>query len=122
MATLNNGLQLMNVGSDATQIIKGLVLLAAVAFDVYNKKQGKPSITGLLFRRRPPAFDPDSALVPAGGSGAVGEMGAHSDRTTATDPAPVPEAEQPATPNVGSPDPQQSSRSQLSARKGNEEI
>ncbi|GMA32192.1 multiple monosaccharide ABC transporter permease [Litorihabitans aurantiacus] len=52
MATLNNGLQLMNVGSDWTQIIKGLVLLAAVAFDVYNKTQGKPSITGLLFRRQ----------------------------------------------------------------------
>ncbi|MDN5811450.1 MAG: multiple monosaccharide ABC transporter permease [Arthrobacter sp.] len=50
MAVLNNGLQLLGVGADATQIIKGLVLLAAVAFDVYNKSQGKPSITGLLTR------------------------------------------------------------------------
>ncbi|MHC6175281.1 multiple monosaccharide ABC transporter permease [Glutamicibacter endophyticus] len=50
MAVLNNGLQLLGVGADATQIIKGLVLLAAVAFDVYNKTQGKPSITGLLMR------------------------------------------------------------------------
>jgi len=48
MATLNNGLQLMGVGSDATQMIKGLVLLLAVAFDVYSKQQGKPSITGAL--------------------------------------------------------------------------
>ncbi|WP_168581278.1 multiple monosaccharide ABC transporter permease [Gephyromycinifex aptenodytis] len=50
MAVLNNGLQLLGVGADQTQIIKGLVLLIAVAFDVFNKKQGKPSIIGLLMR------------------------------------------------------------------------
>lgn len=50
MAVLNNGLQLLGIGADMTQIIKGLVLLAAVAFDVYNKSQGKPSIIGLLTR------------------------------------------------------------------------
>ncbi|MET4619796.1 putative multiple sugar transport system permease protein [Arthrobacter sp. 2762] len=50
MAVLNNGLQLLGVGADLTQIIKGLVLLIAVAFDVYNKIQGKRSITGLLMR------------------------------------------------------------------------
>ncbi|MBN1170675.1 MAG: hypothetical protein JXA67_00705, partial [Micromonosporaceae bacterium] len=50
MAVLNNGLQLMGVGSDRVQIIKGLVLLVAVAVDVYNKRQGRPSITGLLLR------------------------------------------------------------------------
>jgi len=63
MAVLNNGLQLMGVGSDRTQMIKGLVLLAAVAFDVYNKIQGKPSIIGLLTgnRRR------SSAALPGGG-------------------------------------------------------
>jgi putative multiple sugar transport system permease protein len=49
MAILNNGLQLMGVGSDQVQMIKGMVLLVAVAFDVYNKSQGKPSITGILF-------------------------------------------------------------------------
>ena len=43
MAVLNNGLQLLGVGADLTQIIKGLVLLIAVAFDVYNKTQGKTS-------------------------------------------------------------------------------
>ncbi len=52
MAVLNNGLQLLGVGSDRTQMIKGLVLLAAVAFDVYNKVQGRPSIIGLLMRNR----------------------------------------------------------------------
>ena len=51
MAVLNNGLQLLGVGADLTQIIKGLVLLIAVAFDVYNKRQGRPSIIGLLTSR-----------------------------------------------------------------------
>lgn len=48
MAVLNSGLMLMGVGADRTQVIKGFVLLAAVAFDVYNKQQGKPSITERL--------------------------------------------------------------------------
>lgn len=52
MAVLNNGLQLMSVGSDATQMIKGLVLLAAVAVDVWQKTQGRPSITGMLFKSK----------------------------------------------------------------------
>ncbi len=38
MAVLNNGLMLMGVGADRTQVIKGIVLLVAVAFDVYSKK------------------------------------------------------------------------------------
>ncbi|MGC3995679.1 MAG: sugar ABC transporter permease [Propionicimonas sp.] len=50
MAVLNNGLYLLGVGSDMTQIIKGLVLLIAVAFDLYSKAQGKPSIIGALMR------------------------------------------------------------------------
>lgn len=50
MAVLNNGLQLLGIGADATQMIKGLVLLLAVAIDVYNKSQGRASITGLLLR------------------------------------------------------------------------
>ncbi len=50
MAVLNNGLQLMGIGSDSTQIIKGLVLLAAVAFDVYNKVQGRPSLINSLLK------------------------------------------------------------------------
>lgn len=51
MAVLNSGLMLMGVGADQTQVIKGLVLLAAVAFDVRNKNQGKPSIIGHLTKR-----------------------------------------------------------------------
>ena len=43
MAVLNNGLMLMGVGADKTQVIKGLVLLLAVAFDVYNKRTGRSS-------------------------------------------------------------------------------
>ncbi len=48
MAVLNNGLQLLGVGADRVQIIKGLVLLLAVGIDVYSKRQGRPSIIGLL--------------------------------------------------------------------------
>lgn len=41
MGVMNNGMSLMGIGIDYQQIIKGLVLLAAVIFDVYNKnKQG----------------------------------------------------------------------------------
>ncbi|SMX42967.1 multiple monosaccharide ABC transporter permease [Actibacterium lipolyticum] len=41
MGVLNNGMSIMGIGIDYQQIIKGLVLLAAVIFDVYNKsKQG----------------------------------------------------------------------------------
>ncbi len=58
MAVLNNGLQLKGVGIDLVQIIKGLVLLLAVALDVYNKAQGRFSIIGSItksFRRDTPA-------------------------------------------------------------------
>ncbi|HMR47909.1 MAG TPA: sugar ABC transporter permease [Arachnia sp.] len=51
MAVLNSGLMLLGVGADKTQVIKGLVLLAAVAFDVANKAQGKPSIIGAIQKR-----------------------------------------------------------------------
>ncbi|PZG41120.1 sugar ABC transporter permease [Spongiactinospora gelatinilytica] len=70
MALLNNGLQLEGVGIDKVQMIKGLVLLLAVALDVYNKKQGRFSIIGSLlrqFRRDGPASppsDPGSATTP----------------------------------------------------------
>ncbi|MCL2653286.1 MAG: hypothetical protein FWD63_05815, partial [Propionibacteriaceae bacterium] len=50
MAVLNNGLTLLSIGSDMTQMIKGLVLLLAVAFDLYSKAQGRPSIIGALLR------------------------------------------------------------------------
>ncbi|NYE96446.1 putative multiple sugar transport system permease protein [Psychromicrobium silvestre] len=50
MAVLNQGLQLIGMGADMTQVIKGLVLLIAVAIDVYNKSQGRPSIIGLMMK------------------------------------------------------------------------
>lgn len=37
MGVLNNGMSIMGIGIDYQQMIKGLVLLAAVIFDVYNK-------------------------------------------------------------------------------------
>ncbi len=40
LGVLNNGMSLIGIGSDVQQVIKGLVLLAAVGFDVYNKKKG----------------------------------------------------------------------------------
>jgi putative multiple sugar transport system permease protein len=49
MCVLNSGLMLMGVGADRTQVIKGFVLLAAVAFDAFNKQQGRQSILGRLF-------------------------------------------------------------------------
>lgn len=66
MAVLNSGLMLLGVGADRTQVIKGLVLLVAVAFDVYNKQQGKPSITGHLFAKfgpQPPVKDDQPTSV-----------------------------------------------------------
>ena len=39
MGVLNNGMSLMGVSVDWQQAIKGLVLLLAVAFDVWNKKR-----------------------------------------------------------------------------------
>ena len=40
MGVMNNGMSIMSVNIDYQQVIKGLVLLAAVIFDVYNKKKG----------------------------------------------------------------------------------
>ena len=39
MGVMNNGMSLMGVGIDWQQTIKGLVLLLAVAFDVYSKSK-----------------------------------------------------------------------------------
>jgi putative multiple sugar transport system permease protein len=66
MAVLNNGLQLKGVGTDLVQIIKGMVLLLAVALDVYNKSQGRFSIIGSImrpFRREAPAAPVSSSDV-----------------------------------------------------------
>ncbi|GAA2903106.1 MULTISPECIES: multiple monosaccharide ABC transporter permease [Microbacterium] len=39
MGVLNNGMSLLGVGTDSQQFIKGMVLLLAVAFDVWNKRR-----------------------------------------------------------------------------------
>ncbi|WP_392967867.1 multiple monosaccharide ABC transporter permease [Streptomyces sp. LN245] len=39
LGVLNNGMNLVGVGSDYQLVIKGLVLLAAVGFDVWNKRK-----------------------------------------------------------------------------------
>jgi putative multiple sugar transport system permease protein len=39
MGVLNNGMSIVGVSIDWQQVVKGLVLLAAVAFDVYTKKK-----------------------------------------------------------------------------------
>ncbi|MFC4388691.1 multiple monosaccharide ABC transporter permease [Gracilibacillus marinus] len=40
MGVMNNGMSLISIGIDWQQFIKGLVLLIAVGFDVYNKRKG----------------------------------------------------------------------------------
>ena len=77
MAVLNSGLMLMGVGADRTQVIKGLVLLAAVAFDVYNKQQGRPSIIGRLTGRSAlvdPGIVTDGSAVPSTGDTPTGPV------------------------------------------------
>ncbi|TFD74469.1 multiple monosaccharide ABC transporter permease [Cryobacterium fucosi] len=70
MAVLNNGLQLLGVGADLVQIIKGLVLLIAVGVDVWNKSQGRPSLIGFLTRKsKTSEFPPEPpAVVPTSGT------------------------------------------------------
>ena len=39
MGVMSNGMQLMGIDQSVQQIVRGLVLLLAVAFDVYNKRR-----------------------------------------------------------------------------------
>jgi putative multiple sugar transport system permease protein len=80
MALLTNGLSLLGIESNKVQIIRGLVLLVAVAFDVYSKSQGRPSLIGGMMRqfrrqeteatavtdKQPQSIDdqPDKVLLP----------------------------------------------------------
>jgi putative multiple sugar transport system permease protein len=43
MATMSNGMQLMGIDQSIQSVVKGLVLLLAVAFDVYNKRRAGAS-------------------------------------------------------------------------------
>lgn len=56
MGVLNNGMSLIGLGVDWQQLIKGLVLLLAVAFDIYNKRRvggSTPIMPKLRSQRRP---------------------------------------------------------------------
>ncbi len=53
MGVLNNRMSIMGISIDLQQVVKGLVLLAAVAFDVISKqKVSIPFIQRLFGRRR----------------------------------------------------------------------
>jgi putative multiple sugar transport system permease protein len=70
LSFLANGLQLVGIDTNLVQIIRGMTLLVAVAFDVYSKTQGRPSVIGYLtrnFRRR----GPDDGGGDAGGGDSV---------------------------------------------------
>ncbi|PKQ30671.1 MAG: sugar ABC transporter permease [Actinobacteria bacterium HGW-Actinobacteria-2] len=74
MGVLNLGLANMSVDQNVIQVIKGLVLLGAVAFDVVSKKQGKPSVIGLIqrtFSRSAPlpGAEAEAAVEQPGGAG-----------------------------------------------------
>ena len=78
MGVLNLGLANLSVDSNYVQVIKGLVLLGAVAFDVYSKSQGKPSFIGMMLKGLqrggsippgPPSVTPvraDEVAIPTG--------------------------------------------------------
>lgn len=63
IAVLNNGLQLLGIGIDRVQIIKGLVLLLAVGVDVFSKKSGRPSLIALMTRNRRASASAQEAVV-----------------------------------------------------------
>jgi putative multiple sugar transport system permease protein len=71
MAVLNNGIQLMGLGTEIGRVVKGLVLLAAVAFDVFNKLQGRPSFIGRIIdgirpkKQEDVTPEEDAGVVPA---------------------------------------------------------
>jgi putative multiple sugar transport system permease protein len=43
MATMSNGMQLMGIEQPIQSVVKGIVLLLAVAFDIYNKRRAGSS-------------------------------------------------------------------------------
>ncbi|MDR1833267.1 MAG: sugar ABC transporter permease [Propionibacteriaceae bacterium] len=64
MAVLNNGIQLLGLGTEIGKIVKGCVLLLAVTFDVMNKIQGKPSFIGRLMDGLKPKKQEDVSAEP----------------------------------------------------------
>jgi putative multiple sugar transport system permease protein len=63
MGVLNLGLANLSVDSNFIQIIKGMVLLLAVAFDVRSKLQGRPSFIGMIMSGMNRTSSPPPAVV-----------------------------------------------------------
>ena len=51
MGVLNNAMSILGISQDAQQVVKGLVLLAAVAFDVISKQKIQIPFFSKLFRK-----------------------------------------------------------------------
>jgi len=79
MGVLNNGMSLANIGQFVQQVVKGLVLLAAVAFDVISKKQTALPALGMLlgsfFRAVGTAFKPKRFKASGDANGPRGDTG-----------------------------------------------
>jgi putative multiple sugar transport system permease protein len=74
MGVLNLGLANLSVDSNFIQIIKGMVLLLAVAFDVRSKQQGRPSFIGMIMSGMNRTTSPPPVEVaPAGPEAPAGE-------------------------------------------------
>ena len=65
MGVLNLGLANLSVDSNFIQIIKGMVLLLAVAFDVRSKIQGRPSFIGMMMSGMNRGSSPPAEVLPA---------------------------------------------------------
>jgi len=95
MGVLNLGLANLSVDSNFVQIIKGMVLLLAVAFDVRSKMQGRRSFIGMLFGglNRSPAVRAGAPAPQDSGSG-LDEVDSSRSATPSgppTDPADLPD-------------------------------
>ncbi|MFP3700696.1 hypothetical protein SB758_35055, partial [Burkholderia sp. SIMBA_013] len=73
MGVLNNGMSILGLGTDYQQLIKGLVLLLAVGFDIFNKNRSGSGGGSSLTRRfkwktTPPATEtvPKTTAEPVG--------------------------------------------------------
>lgn len=53
MGVLNNGMSIMGISSNVQQVVKGLVLLGAVAFDVLGKQRMQLRFLPFFGRRAP---------------------------------------------------------------------
>jgi putative multiple sugar transport system permease protein len=102
MGVLNLGLANLSVDSNFVQIIKGMVLLLAVAFDVRSKMQGRRSFIGMLIAGVTRSSGNRGAALPPPETGLGGLDEADSSRAASpsglpTDPGDLPESIQEPT-------------------------